>query len=146
MSEPIFVAHLADRRIAFAARRLESIVEISKIMPVPRSPDHIEGLTTLRSQTLTVINCRRVLGVEDAEVSGDEPRQAAVVKHGMHQYALLLDDVEDVVEWDGEIKDILGGVGDAWERMANGVVETEGGPALLLNVEPFIEVDLQPVQ
>lgn len=146
MSETILLARLAGRRIAFPAPRLESIVEIDRITPVPRAPHYIEGLSTLRSQSLTVINCLRVLGIDEGESEPAEVRHAAVIKHGGHHYALVLDDVEDVVEWHGDVEPVLGGVGEEWEKVAVGVVETEAGPALLLDVEPFVEVELEPAQ
>lgn len=143
MNEPILLAQLAGRQIAFPAHKIESIIELGRVTPVPRSPDHIEGLSTLRSKSLTVVNCKRVLGIEDDEQHADGIRQAAVVKHGEHHYALVLDDVQDVVEPDGEPGDVLGGVGPEWARVAYGVVETEAGTTLLMKIEPFIEVETE---
>ncbi|APE27403.1 chemotaxis protein CheW [Aurantiacibacter gangjinensis] len=141
MNDPILIASLAGRRVALIAREIESIVEIERITPVPRAPDHVEGLSTLRSQALTVINCARVLGEEESSDASSGVRQAAVIKHNGHHYALLLDDVEDVVEARGAPEQVLGGVGKAWTRVAAGVVDTEIGSALLLRVEPFINAE-----
>ena len=141
MSEPILLAQLAGRQIAFPAHQIDSIVELGKVTPAPRSPAYIEGLSTLRSKSLTVINCKSVLGIADDESAPDGIRLAAVVKHGAHHYALILDDVQDVVEPQHEPEPVLGGVGKEWARVASGVVETEVGTTLMMRVEPFIEVE-----
>lgn len=140
MNQTLLVAQLNGRRIAMAASQIESIVEISRITPVPQTPDYIEGLSTLRSKALTVINCARVLKINREHSQADTDRQAAVVHHAGHDYALLLDAVEDVVETQNVPEEILGGVGDEWSDVALGIVETEVGPALMVNVEAFITV------
>ena len=143
MNEPILLAQLAGRQVAFPACKIESIIELGKVTPVPRSPAYIEGLSTLRSKSLTVIDCKSGLGIAHGADRGDEGRKAAVVKHGGHHYALILDDVQDVVEPKGDGDDVLGGVGAEWARVSSGVVETDAGTVLLLNVEPFIEVETE---
>ncbi|MDE1466188.1 CheW domain-containing protein [Aurantiacibacter sp. D1-12] len=143
MNEPILLAQLAGRQVAFPARQIDSIIELGLITPVPRSPHYVEGLSTLRSKSLTVINCKSVLGIDEEHAEPGDIRQAAVVKHGSHHYALLLDDVHDVVETKADPQDVLGGVGEEWARVASGVVETSAGPALLMSVVPFIEVETE---
>ncbi len=143
MNEPILLAQLAGRQIAFPAHRIESIIELGKVTPVPRSPRHIEGLSTLRSKSLTVVNCKLVLGIDDDWQDTDGVRQAAVVKQGEHHYALILDEVQDVVAPLGNAGSVLGGVGEEWAKVASGVVETEAGSALLIKIEPFIEVETE---
>lgn len=140
MNEPILLARLAGRRIALIARDIEAIVEINDITPVPMAPAHVEGLSTLRSKALTVINGARVLGQEDSARDTTVDRKAAVIVRDGHHYALLLDEVEDVVEAQSEPQSVLGGVGEEWSQAANGVVETATGPVLLVKVEPFINV------
>ena len=137
MNVPVLIARLAGKRIAIPAKRIESIVDIDHVTPVPQAPAHVEGLSTLRSQTLTVINCTRVVDETNPALAGGGAR-AAVVMVGGHGYALMLDSVEDVVLALTEPEDVLGGVGASWTPVALGMIETESGAALLVEVERFI--------
>lgn len=141
MNDPLLIARLAGQRIAFVAREIESIVELGAVTPVPKAPEHIEGLATLRSEALTVVDCTRMLGLPLDPHRQGTAQQAAVIKRDGHLFALKLDDVEDVVEPTGDIESVLGGVGEEWSRFARGMIDTGSGAALLLEVEPFIRTE-----
>ena len=63
MTELLVVIQIAGRRCALSAHDVKSVIELGSIAPVPRAPDFITGITALRSQSLTVIDCRRALGL-----------------------------------------------------------------------------------
>lgn len=128
---------IKDRQCALRALDVHSVMEIETVTPVPRAPAHVLGLSTRRSQTLTVIDCVQAAGFERQ----DEPvgKRAAVVSHEGHTYALLVDAIEDVESTDGEIVAIPGGYGPNWSKLAEGMVETRQGPALLLSIAALVE-------
>jgi purine-binding chemotaxis protein CheW len=127
---------IAERRVAFPAVKVRSVIEIERITPIPRTAPHIAGLTALRSQALTVIDCRLALGFDSA---GDPMgNRAAVVDHEGHSYALVVDEAFDVVDALGEPESVPGGYGKAWEAAAIGMVETPSGPTLLIALETLI--------
>ena len=127
---------IAERRVAFPAVKVRSVIEIERITPIPRTAPHIAGLTALRSQALTVIDCRLALGFDSA---GDPMgKRAAVVDHEGHSYALVVDEAFDVVDALGEPESVPGGYGKAWEAAAIGMVETPSGPTLLIALETLI--------
>ena len=94
MNDLLVMAQIAGRRCALQAGDVKSVIELGVITPVPRSPKFIAGITALRSQALTVIDCRRALGVDPDDWSTDH--RAAVVLVGGHSYALILDAIEDI--------------------------------------------------
>ncbi len=51
-----------------------------------------------------------------------------------HHYALIVDIVEDVVEALSEPLPVRAAMGPGWERVSQGMVETEDGPLLLVDV------------
>ena len=112
-------------------------MELDTLIPVPRAPAHIAGLSALRSRVLTVVDCMRSLelGVTDCS---DGIREAAVVEIDGHHYALIVDLVEDVVEAASEPQPVRAAMGSGWERVSQGMVETEVGPLLLVNVAALI--------
>ncbi len=135
MSELLVMTRIAGRRAAFRAIEIQSVIEIDTISPVPRAPDFIVGLAAMRSRSITVIDCRKSLGLE-ADTAPDS--RAAVVEIGGHLYALQVDKVEDVTDARSAPGPVPGGFGDAWQRVALGMVETGSGPAVLIDVEGMI--------
>ena len=136
MQELLVMAQIAGRRCAFPAHDVKSVIEIGAITPVPCTPDFILGITAMRSQALTVVDCRSALGLDDASWSLDD--RAVVVLVGGHFYALRVDSIEDITSALGEPEDVPGGFGKEWTRVASGMVETRAGPALLVDLPLLI--------
>ena len=132
MNELLLIASIAGERVAIPACHVESVVEIESIRPVPRAAAHVAGLTALRSRVLTVIDCRAALDLP-ASAKADL-RDAVVVAVDGHPYALMVDRVEDVIDYSGEVRPIRTAVANGWRRVGRGMVETEEG--LMLLVDP----------
>jgi purine-binding chemotaxis protein CheW len=133
----LLIVTIAGPRVALPADAVESVVELDTLIPVPRAQPHVAGLSALRSRVLTVIDCRRSLdmGVSDC---ADGIREAAVVELDGHYYALIVDVVEDVFEALAEPTPVRATMEDGWERVSQGMVETEDGPLLLVDVAALI--------
>ena len=84
-----------------------------------------------------MIDCRRSLELGSTECS-EGVREAAVVELDGHHYALIVDLVEDVVEALSEPAPMRAAMGAGWERASQGMVETETGPLLLIDVAALI--------
>ncbi len=136
MTDLLLLCTIAGQRAALPALRVQSVVEVSSITPIPGTPPFVAGLTALRSQALTVIDSALAIGLPAAP-HGANPR-AAVVETGGYLYALLLDGAEDVCEPLGPPMPVTGGFGETWRRVARGMVETGDEPALLLDIEALI--------
>ena len=136
MADLLLIASLAGRRIAFPASEVEAVVELEGLTPAPRAAAHVAGLSGLRSRVLTVIDGLASLEFE----SKGEIRlaEAIVIPSGGHTYALLVDDVEDVVEATAPPVPVNAPLGAGWDRVAIGMVETEEGPLLLVDVAALI--------
>lgn len=131
MAELYLIVRLAGERIAFPASRVEGVVELEAITPVPRAAPHVAGLAGLRSRVLTVIDCIASLGF------APQPRNlanAVIVPLDGHPYALLVDGVEDVIEMAGDPLPLTAPLAPGWARVATGMIEAEGD--LLLLVDP----------
>lgn len=136
MTETFVIAMIGGRRCAFCAEEVKSVIETGKIIPIPRAPRYILGLTAQRSQALTVLDCRLAIGGADTNSPTDN--RAIVVSHAGHSYALVVDQIEDIAEAVTDTCPVPGGLGPNWSRISGGMVETTGGPALLLNVADVI--------
>jgi purine-binding chemotaxis protein CheW len=133
----LLIVSVAGERVALPAAAVESVVELDALIPVPRAAPHVAGLSALRSRVLTVIDCMQSLemGVTDCS---DGIREAAVVEFDGHHYALIVDLVEDVVEALSDPVPVRASMGEGWERVAKGMVDTENGPLLLVDVAALI--------
>ena len=136
MNELLLMCTIAGRRAAITAIEVQSVIEVETITPIPGTPEFILGLTALRSQALTVIDCALAIGLEGGTRSAE--RRAAVVEIDKHLYALLVDEAHDVGEARSDPVAVPGGFGEGWQRAARGMVETDGGPTLLIHIEALV--------
>lgn len=95
MTSLYLVADINGACVAIESEKIESIVHVHDIVPVPNSDRSIAGLFALRSRVLTLIDVQYLL----TGMPRDVPKGslAVVVDVGGHQYGLLVERVEDVV-------------------------------------------------
>jgi purine-binding chemotaxis protein CheW len=136
----LVIAQIAGRRCALSALDVKSVIEIGPVTPIPRTPAYIAGITALRSQALTVIDCRRALGLDGGMAGEAWPtdHRAAVIAEGGYAYALMVDRIEDITTAIGEAGQVPGGFGAEWSRVAIGMIETMAGPALLIDLPALL--------
>ena len=137
MNELLLIVTIAGSRVALPAAAVESVVELDALIPVPRAPAHVAGLSALRSRVLTVIDTLKSLELGESDCSHGI-REAAVVELDGHHYALIVDVVEDVVEAMSDPSPVRASMGPGWERVSKGMVETEEGPLLLVDIDALI--------
>jgi purine-binding chemotaxis protein CheW len=137
MNELLLVVMIAGERVALPSAAVESVVELEALIPVPRAAPHVAGLSALRSRVLTVIDCKRSLDLGATE-RAETIQEAVVVELDGHHYALIVDLVEDVIEAQSEPLPVRAAMGAGWERASVGMVETETGPLLLVDVAALV--------
>ena len=129
------LAQVADRTVAISVDQVESVVDIGPVVPVPGAPAFVRGLAALRSRLMTVISSRTVLGAQTGLVV---PRRAVVTVIDGHPYAILVNELEDVAEF--ELKPLPPGLPltGAWRTVACGVVECAGEPLLAIDLRALV--------
>lgn len=136
MADLLLVVRLAGRRIALPATEVEGVVELDGLTPAPCAAPHVAGLSALRSRVLTVIDGLAALG---AGTAGEAALASAViVPSGGHPYALLVDQVEDVIEASAPVTPLGAPAGPGWDGVALGMVEAGGDPLLLVDPHALI--------
>lgn len=136
MNMLLVMAQIAGRRCAFRAPDVQSVIEIGTVTPIPRTPDYITGLTAMRSQALTVLDCRTAIGFDAGQFPLDH--RAIVASRRGDAYALRVDAIQDICTAIDQPGNVPGGFGAQWSQVSNGLVETRVGPALLLDLETMI--------
>jgi hypothetical protein len=93
MTTLVLIASVGSQTVAIDATAIESVTDLTTVVPVPFAPEHVHGLSALRSQVATVVDFGRAAGGKPGQASG----RALVVHYEGHRYALRVDSVEDVI-------------------------------------------------
>jgi purine-binding chemotaxis protein CheW len=129
------VAHVAGRGVLFDACRVDSVVDLGEVTPVPGAGGAVIGLAAMRSRVATVLDARRLLGLSsDDEAAGG---RAVVTAVDGHLYAIAVDTLEDVAAFD--LAPLPGGLAgtDEWGA-ACGVVEGAGETLVALDLDRLV--------
>lgn len=144
--ELILIMEINGRLVAVKATDVASVSEVDRCVPVPGGPAYIEGLGAQRSRALTVINASRAIGIEEEAAAGadhggsdENDERCLIVIRDEYYYAIRPDRVIDVSPVDSGAGPVPKGLGDAWERVATGLVETAHGPALLIDLDIVLQ-------
>jgi len=129
------IARIDQEIVALPATEIGSVVEVDQIAAVPRVPAHVAGLFALRSRVLTVIDTRTSL--ELGAIDREAAMTAVIVECEGHSYALLVDEVEDVIEA-GQPEACPALLPASWRRAAKGTIR-RGEEAILL-IDPAVVV------
>lgn len=134
MNDLFLLAQIADRGVAIEGRLVDSVVDIDGIVAVPHAPVTVRGLAALRSRVVTVIDTRVALGLP----SSIDARRAVVACIDGHDYAFLVDALQDVAPL--ELKPLGGAraASDAWSRAGTAIVERDGEPLLVLDLAALV--------
>ena len=124
------IARIDQEIVALPATEIGSVVEVDQIAAVPRVPGHVAGLFALRSRVLTVIDTRASLDL--GAIDRDAAMTAVIVECEGHSYALLVDEVEDVIEA-GQPDSCPALLPASWRRAARGTIRRDEQAILLID-------------
>lgn len=112
---------------------VQDVIAQTGINRVPLGPPEVAGSLNLRGRIVTAIDMRRRLGMEPR--GPDEGFMSVIVERNGELYALLVDDVGDVLwlpESQHEAPPIT--LSAEWRRLCSGLYRLEGELLLVLNV------------
>lgn len=133
---------VAGQRFGLETARVQEVVRVERLTPVPRAPDDVGGLINLRGLIVLAVNATRRLGLDAAGVptdaAGPDGPVAVVLASREGPLALLVDEVHEIVEVDESLFEPSGDVLDdedpaAW--LVGGAYRTEGRLTLLLDAD-----------
>jgi purine-binding chemotaxis protein CheW len=134
MSDLFVIAWIGPHRVAFDATRVEAVVDISMVVPVPLAAPYVVGLAAIRSQVITVIDC----GLATGGACGAPTGRAIVTAIDSHRYALRVDRVDDVVPGTIDTASADLHLAEAWAALAVGIIAVEDGFALVIDPASLI--------
>jgi purine-binding chemotaxis protein CheW len=90
------VFHLGPQRYGFPIEHVNEIQQIVAFSDVPASGLGVVGMVNLRGEVIPAVDVRLLVGMEPLAYSLETPM--IITRSGVHLVALVVDDVEDVVD------------------------------------------------
>ena len=129
------IAHIAGRGVAIETSQVDSVVDITQVIAVPRTEAAVRGLVALRSRVVTVIDTGTALGLDPTPASA---RRAVITRIDGHLYAILVDELEDVSVFDAQPLSPGLALDHGWARAGIGLVERDGEPLLIVDLAALV--------
>jgi purine-binding chemotaxis protein CheW len=136
MNALFLIVTIAGQRIALPAATIESVVEIDAIEPVPLVPPHVAGLFALRSRVMTVIDS--CASVDHGRFDWKGRAEAVIANCDGHGYAILVENVDDVVEPNAAVVPTRAVLTPGWARVALGMIEIDGEALLVVDPDALV--------
>jgi purine-binding chemotaxis protein CheW len=99
MTTRVLVARLGEELIALAVGDVVSVLDAPAVKPLPLTPGGVAGQLLVRGTWLPVLDPRALLGIARG---GTGPGAALVLRGARGEFAIWVDDAEDVREFTPE--------------------------------------------
>jgi len=138
-TEGLVSIRVGEQMFGVPVLQVQDVIAQTAINRVPLGPPEVAGSLNLRGRIVTAVDMRRRLKMEPRQ-SGDG-FMSVIVEHVGELYALLVDDVGDVL-WlsstDHEPTPVT--VSAHWRAMCSGLYRLEGELLLVFNVEQVLNL------
>lgn len=118
---------------------VQDVISETPINRVPLAPPEVAGSLNLRGRIVTAIDMRRRLGMPPG--APDDHSMSVIVEHGGELYALVVDDVGDVL-WLEPAEREAGPVtlSAEWRAVCSGLYRLEDELLLVLNIAQVLSL------
>lgn len=133
---------LADEEYALDILEIKEIIRPQSITPVPRSPDYLRGIITLRGVIVPVFDLRRRLGLKESEETSST--RIVVVYRGDELAGLIVDAITLVMRINVDrIEPPPTTIGAVESEFIKGVTRDQKRLVILLNLGRVLDVTPQ---
>ncbi|WP_164116796.1 chemotaxis protein CheW [Sphingorhabdus sp. Alg239-R122] len=139
MNSLYLIATMAGEDIAIAADKVESVVKVRDIVPVPSVNSYVRGLFALRSRVLTVIDSSHFVTGKPGKVH--DAHMAVVTQVAGHFYGLLVDSVQDVCTAESTESDLPANLRGMWREIGTAMLLVDGKTMLVVDPARFVEAE-----
>lgn len=128
---------IAGQRFGVPVLTVQDVLTEQPLTHIPLAPPEVAGALNLRGRTVTAIDVRKRLGLEDR---GDGKKfMNVVVEHDGEHYSLIVDEVGDVLAMsDDEYESNPITLDPMWREIADGLYRLEDGLLLVLDVSRLL--------
>jgi len=129
------VFHVGAQRYGFPIEHVNEIQQIVAFSDVPSDGLGVVGMVNLRGEVIPAVDVRILVGMEERPYTLETPM--IITRSGTHLVALIVDDVEDVVELPEGCMQPVSPMHALSSKMM-GVCNLEDGLVYLLDVERLV--------
>ncbi|MGZ3375993.1 MAG: chemotaxis protein CheW [Phenylobacterium sp.] len=130
---------VGDQWFGVPVLRVQDVIADTAINRVPLAPPEVAGSLNLRGRIVTAIDLRRRLRMGEREEA--EPCMSVIVDRLGELYALLVDDVGDVLWLSAATHEPTPVTTSAhWRALCDGLYRLEGKLLLVLNIEQVLNL------
>jgi purine-binding chemotaxis protein CheW len=116
---------------------VQEVLRAQRVARVPLAPRDVKGFLNLRGQIVTAVNLHERLAVEPVDA---ETQMNVVVRDGDELFALIVDDVGDVVAVSAPaVEPVPATLDELWARACTGVVRREQGLLALVDAARLLD-------
>jgi purine-binding chemotaxis protein CheW len=91
-----FKIRLRGQTIGIPVERVKTVFHVDTVTTVPLAPPEVAGLANLRGRVVTLLHLDRCLRLDET-IDDRLERLAVGVEHNGEEYALLIDETDDVI-------------------------------------------------
>jgi purine-binding chemotaxis protein CheW len=99
--ESYFIVFAGGEAFGLSVLQAQTIFRITTVTPIPMGPADIVGLVNLRGKVVTAVSLRRRLRIPVEDVGNS---LAICIEHKGEHFALIVDDVGDVLSLDASMR------------------------------------------
>lgn len=128
---------LGKEEYAIEILKVQEIIGLMPITPVPRMPEYIKGVLNLRGKIVPVMNLRTRFGLNEIEYS--EETCIIVVQENQYLMGIIVDKVSEVADIDGnQIEEVPAlGTGEQSEYLS-GIGKVKEQVKMIVDVEKVL--------
>ncbi|CFX55834.1 Chemotaxis protein CheW [Candidatus Filomicrobium marinum] len=101
-AQSYFTIFIGEEIFGISVQDTQTIFRVQKVTPIPHAPKDIVGLVNIRGKIVTAVSLRRRLRLDDVE--SFDNALAIGMEHKGENFALMVDQVGDVLSLDGSMR------------------------------------------
>ena len=128
---------LADEHYGINVMRVQEVLRMTEIAPVPGAPDYVLGIINLRGNVVTVMDTRRRFGLPETEA--DDATRIVIIEAEEQVVGILVDSVAEVVYLKQSEIETAPNVGnEESSRYIQGVANRDDGLLILVDLNKLL--------
>ncbi|MEQ1637505.1 MAG: chemotaxis protein CheW [Methylococcales bacterium] len=131
---------LADEKYAINVMRVQEIMRVTEITPVPGAPSYVLGIINLRGKVVTVIDTHKRFGLDS--ITADDSSSIVIIETEAHVIGFLVDSVAEVIEMRASEIEVAPNFGnEEAAKYVQGVTERNNELLILVDLNKFLNDD-----
>ncbi len=132
---------LAEQWLGIPVLMVQEVLLTQRIARVPGASSEVAGFLNLRGQIVTAVELRTRLGLPARP--DDEPPMNVVVRFDSELFALLVDEVGDVVSVEGSaVEPPPPTLDPSWRQACAGIIRRDRGLLVIVQVHTLLRLDV----